>query len=121
MYGLTIRWSLHGQTTELAERLRDYVRNRSHGRFTGLPDLHQTIWTLREGGSFGATYVWATEAARAAFLAEFRRSGTPVTEIIGHRPDAVEEFEVVAIAEGGSGIPVARDASEPASEPTAAP
>lgn len=99
-----MRWQLHGTPTDLGQRLREHVRSHSQGRFSGMPGLHQTIWTLREGGSFGATYVWATEAARAGFVERLRSGGTQVSGIIGHGPDAFEEFEVVAIAEGGSGM-----------------
>jgi len=104
MYGLTVRWSLHAITTDVGPRLRDYVRRTSYDRVSGIPGLHQTIWTLREGGSFGVTYVWETPEARAAFVERLRSVGTPVNGILGHSPDAFEEFEVVAIVEGGSGV-----------------
>lgn len=117
MYGLTVRWSLHATTTDVAQRLRDYVRAQSYPRVSGMPGLHQTIWTLREGGSFGATYVWETEEARARFVARMRAEGTPVSRLIGHSADAFEEFEVVAIAEGGSGmIVLPGQAGEPSAE-----
>ena len=98
MYGLTIRWSLHAATTDLAQRLRDYAAEEGAGRLAGRPGLVQVIWTLREGGSFGATTVWSSDSARQAFLAEFRSAGSPVTRLLGHRPDAVEEFEVIDVA-----------------------
>ncbi len=104
MFGLTVRWSLMGAPAGAAQRLRAYVRDESLARFTGMPGLHQKIWTLREGGSFSGTYIWASEQARREFVERFRANPSAVTDIIGQSPDAMEEFEVVAVAEGAEGM-----------------
>lgn len=106
MYGLEVRWSLEGTGPETAQALRDYVRTSSLARFTGMPGLRFKTWRLVEGAWFEGTYVWASAAERDAF-AEVDRARTgesPVTGIIGSTPVVYETFEVVGVAEGGSGF-----------------
>jgi hypothetical protein len=104
MYGLVTRWSLAGSSAEVSDRLRDYVREQSHPRFTGRPGLVEKIWTMQPGGFFAGNYIWATEQARAEFVASLADTPSQVTEIVGHGPNVVEEFEIVAVAEGGEGL-----------------
>jgi hypothetical protein len=104
MFGLTTRWSLEGTGTQVSDSLRDYVRDESQPRFTGRPGLVEKIWTMKPGSFFAGTYLWATEEARREFVASLATVPSKVTEIVGHGPDAVEEFEVVAVAEGGEGM-----------------
>jgi hypothetical protein len=104
MYGLITRWSLAGTSPEVSDKLRDYVREASHPRFTGRPGLVEKIWTMRPGVFFAGNYLWATEAARAEFVASLATTPSKVTELVGHGPDVVEEFEIVAVAEGGEGM-----------------
>jgi hypothetical protein len=104
MFGLTTRWSLAGTTAEASDQLREYVREQSHPRFTGRPGLIEKIWMMRPGQFFGATYLWATERARAEFAASLATTPSKVTEIVGHGPDVIEEFEILAVAEGGEGM-----------------
>jgi hypothetical protein len=104
MYGLVTRWSLAGTSPEVSDRLRDYVRNQSHPRFTGRPGLIEKIWTMQPGGFFAGDYIWATAEARTAFVASLAEAPSPVTAIIGHGPNVVDEFEIVAVAEGGAGL-----------------
>lgn len=104
MFGLTTRWSLAGTSDTVSDQLRDYVRDQSHPRFTGRPGLVEKIWTMRPGGFFAGNYLWATEQARAEFVASLATVPSKVTEIVGHGPDVVEEFEIVAVAEGGEGM-----------------
>ncbi len=103
MFGLTVRWPLQDAPDGVADRLRSYVRTASLPRFTGMPGLHEKVWTMREGAFFAGTYLWRTAEDRAAFLAEFQSKPSPVTEMVGAGP-SVEEFEIVAVAEGAEGI-----------------
>lgn len=104
MFGLTTRWSLAGTPAEVSDQLRDYVRDESHPRFTGRPGLIEKIWIMQPGLFFGANYLWATEEARAEFVAALADAPSKVNDIVGHRPDLIEEFEIVAVAEGGVGM-----------------
>jgi hypothetical protein len=104
MYGLTMRWSLLGAPEGVEEHLRSYVRDESLPRFTGRAGLHEKIWSMAVGGFFAGTYLWADGESRADFVDTFRASPSRVTEIIGHEPDVIEQFEVVAVAEGAAGL-----------------
>jgi hypothetical protein len=104
MFGLTTRWSLEGTGTRVSDTLRDYVRDESQPRFTGRPGLIEKIWTMKPGSFFVGTYLWATEEARREFVAALATVPSKVTDIVGHGPDVVEEFEVLAVAEGGEGM-----------------
>lgn len=103
MHGLTVRWSLQGTPSGTEQALRDYVRDDSLARFTGMPGLIQKTWTMNERGFFSGVYVWSTREARASFLQQFRANPSPVTRMIGHGPDVIQEFEVVAVAIGADG------------------
>ncbi len=105
-YGLTVRWSLADARPGVAQELRDFVRDTSLDRFTGMAGLRFKTWRMVEGEWFEGTYVWETAAARDAF-AETDRAGmadSPGTRIIGSPPILHEPFEVVGIAEGGPGF-----------------
>jgi hypothetical protein len=104
MYGLTTRWSLDGASAEVNDRLREYVGKESQPKFTGREGLHEKIWSMRPGVFFAGTYLWATEQARAEFVASLASAPSKVTDIVGHGPDVVEEFEIIAVAEGGEGM-----------------
>jgi hypothetical protein len=106
MYGLSVRWSLAGATDGVAKELREYVVGRSLERFSGMAGLRFKTWRMRPGEWFEGTYVFATAAARDAFLASFRETAatSPGSAIIGSAPVAMEPFEVVAVAEGGEGF-----------------
>jgi hypothetical protein len=106
MFGLTVRWSLHGVDAGVAQQLRDFVRDRSLDRFTGMAGLRFKTWRMVEGKWFEGTYVWESAAARDAF-AETDRAGmadSPGTRIIGSPPVHHEVFEVVGVAEGAAGF-----------------
>jgi len=103
MYGLTVRWSLMGIPAGTDQLLRDYVRDTSAPRFTGMPGLVQKTWQIAPGGFFSGVYVWKTVEARAAFLADFRANPSPVSQLVGQDPDIVQEWELVAVAVGGDG------------------
>ena len=106
MYGLAVRWSLAGAGPDVAQELRDFVRDRSLDRFTGMDGLRFKTWRMVAGEWFEGTYVWETAAARDAF-AETDRAGmgdSPGTRIIGSPPVLHEAFEVVGIAEGAAGF-----------------
>ena len=105
MYGLTIRWSLTHAEAGVNEMLRAYVRDESQPRFTGMPGLHYKTWQMVDSGFFAGAYVWATAEARAAFLEMFRASPSRVTQIIGHDPDVIQEWDVAGIAVGAEGFP----------------
>lgn len=103
MHGLTVRWSLMDSPPDTGQKLRDYVRQQSLARFTGMPGLVQKTWQINERGFFSGVYVWATEQARAHFLAEFRAHPSPVTQLVGHAPDIIQEWELVGVAVGAEG------------------
>ena len=105
MYGLTIRWSLSDADAGVNARLRAYVRDESVERFTGMDGLCWKTWQMVDGGFFAGNYVWATEQARADFLEAFRAAPSAVTQMLGHVPDMVQEFDVVGVAVGAVGFP----------------
>ena len=103
MHGLTVRWSLMDSPPGTGELLRAYVRETSVPRFAGMPGLVQKTWQMNERGFFSGVYVWATEQARADFLEEFRSNPSPVTQLVGHGPDFIQEWELLGVAVGGDG------------------
>ena len=103
MHGLTVRWSLQDSPPGTEQALRDYVTEQSVARFTGMPGLVQKHWQITERGFFSGVYVWATEEARAGFLAEFRAAPSAVTQLVGHGPDVIQEWELVGVAVGADG------------------
>ena len=103
MHGLTIRWSLMGTPAGTEQTLRDYVRETSAPRFTGMPGLVQKTWQLAERGFFSGTYVWSSEQARADFLEHFRANPSPVSTMVGSAPELVQEWELVGVAVGADG------------------
>lgn len=103
MYGLTVRWSLMDAPPGTDQRLRDYVRDTSVARFTGMPGLVQKTWQMAERGFFAGIYIWSTAEARASFLETFRANPSVVTQLIGKDPDIVQEWEVVGVAVGADG------------------
>lgn len=106
MYGLAVRWSLGPARADVAGELRDYVRESSLARFTGLSGLRFKTWRMVAGEWFEGTYVFDTAEARDDFAAQFTATAaaSPVSEIVGAPPTLLEPFEVVAVAEGGSGF-----------------
>lgn len=105
MYGLTIRWSLTHAPAGVDAALRAYVRDESVARFTGLPGLHLKVWQMVDGGFFAGLYLWETPQARTAFLERFRGNPSTVSQLVGHDPDVVQEWDEVGIALGGAGFP----------------
>jgi hypothetical protein len=103
MHGLTIRWSLLGTPAGTEDALREYVRDTSVERFTGMPGLVQKTWQMAPGGFFSGIYVWATAEARAGFLEQFRANPSAVTRIVGNDPDVVQEWELIGVAVGADG------------------
>lgn len=106
VYGLSVRWSLKGVDPQVAQQLRDYVRDTSLARFTGMSGLHFKTWRMVEGEWFEGTYVFAAHEDRDHFLASFMpgEANAPGSLIVGAAPVAYEPFEVVAVAEGGAGF-----------------
>jgi len=106
MLGLSVRWSLKDTDPGVAQQLRDYVTQTSLARFTGMAGLHQKTWRMVESEWFEGTYIFDSREARDQFLAGFMpgEANAPGSLLIGSTPIAYEPFEVVAIAEGGSGF-----------------
>ena len=105
-YGLTVRWSLENAPNDAADQLREYVVGTSIARFMFLDGLAFKVWRMREGEWFEGCYVFATPADRAAFQETFTAGAaeSPGSQIIGSPPILIEECDVVAVAEGGSGF-----------------
>jgi hypothetical protein len=106
VYGLTVRWSLAQAPDGVEQTLRDYVTGSSLARFTAMDGLRFKTWRMRPAEWFEGTYVWASAAERDTFAAQFGATGAdnPGSQLIGHAPDLIETFEVVAVAEGRSGF-----------------
>ena len=75
------------------------------GRFTGMAGLHEKRWQIAPGGFFAGVYIWASEQARADFLESFRANPSRVTQLVGHDPDVIQEWELVGLAQGAEGPP----------------
>jgi hypothetical protein len=108
---LTIRWSLAEAPEGVLDELASFVESTSHARFTGMSGLRYKTWRVLPGEWFEGHYVFATDAARAAFQEEFvaGMATAPGTQMIGSEPILVEASDVVAIAEGWEGFqPTAR-------------
>lgn len=103
LYGVTVRWSLHATPNGVADQLRAHVEQAAGAGADDLADLHQTLWTLREGGSFGVTYIFRSMGARVDAVRRIRAQGSPVATILGRSADAIEEFDILAIAPGRAG------------------
>jgi hypothetical protein len=105
-YGLTVRWSLEEAPTGVADQLREYVVGTSIARFMFLDGLAFKTWRMREGEWFEGTYVFDSEEERSSFRAGFEPGAdrSPGSEIIGSAPVLIEDWEVVAIAEGPAGF-----------------
>lgn len=105
-YGLTVRWSLEGAPADAADQLREYVVGTSIARFMFLDGLAFKVWRMRTGEWFEGSYVFDTEQDRAVFRAEFEPTAAtaPGSAMIGSAPTVVEDWEVVAIAEGPAGF-----------------
>lgn len=106
MFGLSVRWSLLDSEPSVAQQLRDYVTGTSLAMFSGMAGLHMKTWRMVAGEWFEGTYVFQTREARDQFLAGFMpgEASAPGSLIVGSTPIAYELFEVVAVAEGGSGF-----------------
>ncbi len=105
-YGLTVRWSLEEAPDGVAEELREYVVGTSIARFMFLDGLAFKTWRMREGEWFEGTYVFDSEEERRSFRADFEAgaASAPGSALIGSAPVLVEDWEVVAIAEGPAGF-----------------
>jgi hypothetical protein len=105
-YGLSVRWSLTEAPEDAAERLREYVVGTSIAKFMFLDGLAFKVWRMREGEWFEGTYVFDTEQERKVFREGFEAgaAAAPASTLIGSPPVLVEEYEVVAIAEGPAGF-----------------
>ena len=107
MNGLTVRWSLADAPAGVEEALASYVAETSHARFS----VHGRGCGSRPGGCvpgewFEGCYVFADDAARAAFQETFTAGAaeSPGSQIIGSPPILIEPCAIVAVAEGGDGL-----------------
>lgn len=109
MKGLTVRWSLTDAPEGVEEELTAYVADSSHARFTGMDGLAYKTWRMLPGQWFEGVYVFADDAARAAFQEKFTATAadSPGSQIIGSAPILIEPCEIVAIAEGAAGFQAA--------------
>jgi hypothetical protein len=109
MKGLTVRWSLADAPEGVEEQLASYVAESSHARFTGMAGLDYKTWRMVPGAWFEGCYVFADDAARAAFQETFTAGAaeSPGSQIIGSAPILIEPCEIVSIAEGAAGFTAA--------------
>lgn len=100
--GLTVRWSLTESDPDVLDRLKVYVRDTSHARFTEMAGLRFKTWRARAGEWFEGCYVFEDDAARDAFQTSFTAAAAdaPGSQIIGSAPVLIEPCEIVAVAEG---------------------
>lgn len=105
-YGLSVRWPLTDAPSEVANRLREYVVGTSIANYMFLDGLAFKTWRMREGEWFEGTYVFDTERIRNEFRSSFEANAatSPVSELVGAAPVLIDDFEVVAIAEGPAGF-----------------
>ncbi len=105
-YGLTVRWSLQDAPNGVADQLREYVVGTSIARFMFLDGLAFKVWRMRAGEWFEGTYVFDTEQERSVFREGFEpgAADAPGSALIGSAPVVIEDWEVVAIAEGPAGF-----------------
>lgn len=105
-FGLAVRWSLSDAPNDVAEELREYVVGTSMARFMFLDGLAFKTWRMREGEWFEGTYVFDTARDRDDFRSQFETTAdtSPGSRLIGSGPVSIEDFEVVAIAEGPAGF-----------------
>jgi hypothetical protein len=105
-YGLAVRWSLKDAPEGVAHRLREYVVGTSIARFMFQDGLAFKVWRMREGEWFEGTYVFDSAFERDRFRKEFEAvaDSSPGSQMIGSSPTHIEDYEVVAIAEGPAGF-----------------
>ena len=106
MFGLAVRWSLEGASTQTEQDLRDYVATESYANFAQLANLHQKTWRMIPGEYFEGIYVFTSSEARAAFQVDFtpRVGQSKVSILIGSEPFNIEPFEILALVEGPEGF-----------------
>ena len=102
-FGLTVRWSLLGAPEGVEAQLRAYVPETSEPRFRTLPGLIEKRWQLVDGGFFAGSYVFSSAEVRSAFLATFRANPSAVSQLIGHDPDVIQEWDLVGQVTGPDG------------------
>jgi hypothetical protein len=105
-YGLAVRWSLKNAPDNVADSLREYVVGTSIARFMFLDGLAFKVWRMKEGDWFEGTYVFDSEHERSVFKRQFEEGAadSPGSRLIGSSPVSIEDYEVVAIAEGPAGF-----------------
>jgi hypothetical protein len=104
MNGLTVRWSLAGAPDGVEAALASYVAGTSHARFSAMAGLAFKTWRMVPGEWFEGCYVFADDATRAAFQAEFTEvaAESAGSRIVGSAPVLIQPCEIVAVAEGGA-------------------
>ena len=106
MYGLTVRWSLVDAPKGTLKALRTYVEDESFAKFAGLDGLRFKSWRARKGEWFEGSYVFVSDAARAAFQEDFEKTAADSagSKIIGSAPVSIEACEIVAVVRGPAGF-----------------
>jgi hypothetical protein len=106
MYGLTVRWSLADAPKGTLKALRSYIEDESFSKFAGLDGLRFKSWRARKGEWFEGSYVFVSDAARAAFQESFEKvaGDSAGSKIIGSVPIAIEACEIVAVVRGPAGF-----------------
>lgn len=100
-HGLAVRWSLRGAPDDVEAELRAQLAATAAGA-QGPPGTGVAVWRLLPGEWVEGTYVWAGADERDAFAAGVRQSvdDAPVSLLLGHGPELVEPFAVVAVVGG---------------------
>lgn len=106
MYGLTARWSLVDAPKGTLKALRAYIEGESFAKFAGLDGLRFKSWRARKGEWFEGSYVFVSDAARAAFQEDFEKTAADSagSKIIGSAPISIEACEIMAVVQGPAGF-----------------
>ena len=101
-YGLAVRWSLVDAPEGVEQQLRDYVVGTSMAKFMFQDGLAFKVWRMRAGEWFEGTYVFDSARDRDEFRDRFiiGADQAPGSLLIGSGPVLIEDYEVVAVAEG---------------------
>lgn len=99
MRAVLVLWDLSAGSKVTFEELREYLREESIARFSGMAGLRQKTWISNPvTGHWGALYLFDTPG-QADELVGHIASGK-VVQLTGLTPATIEQFDVEAVTEG---------------------